>query len=230
LIVRGDLPAPDVTVIADTSRENSNTWAYLHDVVQPALKTVGVTVEVAPHSLATVDLWTGASKSTIAMPMFTNRNGSVGMLPKYCSQEWKTRVVHRWLRARGIRAGDMWIGFSVDEIQRCRTPQPPYPHRYPLIERRMSRADCVALVERMGWPTPPRSSCWMCPYKADHEWRGLSSGDFAKAVALEAEIQQQDPNVYLHRSCRPLAEALQGGGQTDAVDGADECSSGMCFT
>jgi hypothetical protein len=225
LIVRGDLPAPDVAVIADTSREGSQTWAYLESVVAPALRGI-VEIHRIPHSYATVDLWTGADESTVIMPMFTSQHGR-GMLPKYCSQEWKTRPVHRWLRERGIASADMWIGFSTDEMQRCRVPQPPYPHRYPLIERRMSRADCVALVERMGWPTPPRSSCWMCPYKSDAEWRAMPADDFAKAVALEAEIQQRDRAVWFHRSCEPLA-SVKLDEQHDLF--ADECETGMCFT
>lgn len=226
LICMGELPPPTIAVIADTSREGSETWAYLESVVGPALETGGVEIHVIPHSYATVDIWSGEDGDTLLMPMFTSKSGR-GMLPKYCSQEWKTRPVHRFLRERGITEGEMWIGFSTDEMQRCRTPQPPFPHRYPLIEKRMSRADCIALVERMGWPKPPRSSCWMCPYKSDQEWASLPAADFAKAVELEGQLQQRDPDVWFHRNCEPLA-SIRFDDQADMF--ADGCETGMCFT
>jgi hypothetical protein len=226
LIVRGDLPPPEVALIADTSREGSETFPYLRDVVQPALDAVGVHIHIVPHDLATVDLWTGAAGDTVIMPMFTSQQGR-GMLPKYCSHEWKTRPVQRWLRRYGYSSGEMWIGFSTDEMQRCRVPQEPYPHRYPLIEKRLSRSDCVALVERMGWPTPPRSACYQCPYMSDQERQRQPREDFQKAVALEKEIQKRDPHVWLHRSCQPL-DSIKFDEQHDMF--ADECASGMCFT
>ena len=57
LILQGKLPRPDVVVMADTAREIESTWQYLRDVVQPALDTIGLTVQVAGHELSTVDLY-----------------------------------------------------------------------------------------------------------------------------------------------------------------------------
>lgn len=35
---------PDLAVIVDTEREQSTTWAYMDDVIAPALSKVGVTL------------------------------------------------------------------------------------------------------------------------------------------------------------------------------------------
>ena len=224
LIYSGELPLPDIAVIADTSREGSETWRYLEDVIQPRLTEIGLLIHRIPHSYATVDLWSGADGDTVLMPMFSSRGGVV---PKYCSNEWKSRPVSRFLRERGITSGEMWIGFSTDEIQRCRVPAPPFPHVYPLIEKRLSRGDCIALVERMGWPKPPRSSCFMCPFKSRQEWASLPPDDFAKAVALEREVQIKDPDLWLHKSMVPL-DQVDFRGEPDLF--ADSCETGMCFT
>jgi hypothetical protein len=104
-------------------------------------------------------------------------------------------------------------------------------HEYPLIDRRLTRGDCVALVLRMGWPSPPRSSCWMCPYRTNAEWRHLKNSDpqdFAAAVAFDADLRSVDPTLYLHRSGVPLSDAEIGGAQGDLLDMG--CASGMCFT
>lgn len=237
LIVRGVLPKPDVAVIADTGREASETWRFYDEILVPELSGVGVDLVRLPHSIDgsgynTVDLLSGADKKTIVMPMFTDKDG-IGMLPKYCSNEWKSRPVDRYLRELGLKSGEMWIGFSTDEIRRCRKPDDKknWNHSYPLIDLKMSRGDCIATVEKMGWGTPPRSACWMCPYHNNVEWAHLKENepdDFAKAVSLEKDLQKIDPNVFFHNSCEPLDSVNFYDDQTDLF--GNRCASGMCFT
>ena len=237
LIVRGDLPEPDVSVIADTGREASETWRYYESVLKPELESVGVDLVRLPHSFEgtgynTVDIWSGANKDTIVMPMYTDRDGA-GKLPKYCSNEWKSRPVDRYIRELGHKSGRIWIGFSIDEMERMRAhnPSAKWNHHYPLIERRLSRWDCISLVASMGWPEPPRSSCWMCPYRSDAEWAHLrrkDPQDFESAVNLEKELQQRDPNVYFHNSRKPLESVDFNESQEDLF--SKPCASGMCFT
>jgi hypothetical protein len=232
LICRGDLPVPDAAVIADTGREASETWRYHEGTMRPALARAGVKLERLPHAWATVDLFGGAEGTTALMPMFTSQAGSPGQTRKYCSNEWKSRPVERYYRSLGLTGGTIWIGFSIDEYYRARShdPQAKWNHTYPLIDRRLTRTDCVALVLRMGWPQPPRSSCWMCPYRSDAEWLHLKRTDpqdFEAAVALERDVRKIDPALFLHRSCKPLDSAELGEAQGDLLD---QCGSGMCFT
>lgn len=236
LIVSGYLSKPDAAVIADTGREASATWRYYEGTLKPELAAVGVDLVRLPHSFEgdgwnTVDLYGGKGRDTVLMPMFTTAGEQVGQTSKFCSNEWKTRPVDRYLRSLGLTGGLIWIGFSIDEIHRMRAPnaKAAWNHAYPLVDRRVSRADCIAIVERMGWPTPPRSSCWMCPYRSDTEWRQLRDSDpedFTRAVELERDVQRIDPDLYLHRSAVTLDRANFGDAQTDLF----ECASGMCFT
>jgi hypothetical protein len=238
LIVRGDLPKPDAAVIADTGREASATWRYYEGTLKPELARVGVDLVKLEHSFDgdgwnTVDLYGGKERDTVLMPMFTTTGEQVGQTSKFCSNEWKARPVERYYRSLGLTGGSIWIGFSIDEIHRMRAynAAAKWQHEYPLIDRRMSRADCVSIVERMGWPTPPRSSCWMCPYRSDAEWRHLRDGDpddFTKAVWLERGVRAHDPDLYLHKSAVPLDQVNFGDAQTDLFD--VPCASGMCFT
>ena len=237
LIVKGEMPKPDLAIIADTGREASDTWRFFDEVLIPQLGSVGVDLVRLPHDFNgegynTVDIYSGADKNTIVMPMFTSQKDR-GMLPKYCSNEWKSRPVDRFIREKGFKGGEIWIGFSIDEMERMRRydDKQKWNHAYPLIDRRMSRGDCIALVESMGWGIPPRSACWMCPYRSDAEWvhlKAIDPSDFDKAVALEKELQERDPNVYFHNSCKPLDEVSLGEGQEDLFD--KSCNSGMCFT
>ena len=229
LILQGRLPRPDVAVIADTSREISSTWDYLRGVVQPALDTIGLTVQVADHDLATVDLW--KSGDYLLIPAFTSQDGG-GKLPTYCSVEWKQRAIRRWLRAAGHNDCDVWLGISTDEIERVKPSGLNwYRHVYPLIDLvPTNRVACAALVRSFGWPPPPKSRCWMCPNQSPIMWSDMRRdhpGEFAKAVAFEAEIQERDPAVWLHRAMIPLSDAVD---LTDQQPGLfDGCDSGYCF-
>lgn len=91
LVARGELPAPEVAVIADTGREATETWDYLERHVRPLLEPVGVPVEIAPHDLSTVDLY--GKNGDLLVPAYTG--GGDGKLPTFCSTEWKKRVVAR---------------------------------------------------------------------------------------------------------------------------------------
>lgn len=241
LIAQGRLPKPDLIVMSDTGREATATWDYLHAAITPLLATVGLEVEVASHNLATVDLYSG--NGDVLMPMYTDQSGARGKLPTYCSNEWKKRVVMRYLRSKGVRECDNWLGFSLDEIERCKPSGVRWLHQvYPLIDGlmepyvpwghgaglSMSRADCVRLVEDAGLPTPPKSSCLMCPHRRNGQWRDLRDNypdDFTAAVLLERELREKDPHVYLHESLTLLDQAdLTGPDRTDS-----QCSLGLCF-
>lgn len=235
LIIQGKIPKPDLSVIADTGREASETWEFFDNLLYPELLKVGVEVARLSHSFDgagynTVDIYSGKDNDTIIMPMFTDLNER-GKLPKYCSNEWKTRPVDRFIRERGFKSGNILIGYSIDELSRLRRfdSTKKWNHSYPLVDMKLSRNDCIKIVEDMGWGTPPRSACWMCPYRNDREWLYIKdTPDFDKAVALEKELQKKDPNVYFHDTCKPLDEVSFNAEQVDMF--GKECASGMCFT
>jgi hypothetical protein len=227
LICMGELK-PDLAVIVDTERELSTTWDYLENVTAPALKAAGVEICRVPKSqYATVDLM---RNDDVLIPAFTTQGEDIGKLPTFCSNEWKQRVMRRWATEQGVTAADIWLGFSIDEMRRVTQPTGKWQHRYPLLDKRMNRGDCMALVKRMGWPEPPRSSCWMCPNKTGSEWawqKKNAPADFAKAVQFEQQIQVHDPDLWLSEATKPL-DTVQFS-DTDQLELFAGCSGG-CFT
>ena len=241
LIVQKKLPKPDLIAIADTERERSHVWDYLDQVIQPAMRSIGLEVHrVKKSDFAREDLWENwgnADEPQMLMPVFIeNADGSTGRLKTLCSSRWKRRVMQRWLRARGVKQCDCWIGFSLDEMRRVRTSDERwYQFRYPLIfDVPMRRSECIRLVTEMGWPEPPRSACWMCPNRENPEWSDMKRNapeDFARAVELERDMQKIRPDFFLHRSMRPLDQVDFDGAQLSMISGdtPNSCSEG-CFT
>lgn len=211
LIAAGDLPKPDIIVMADTGREATETWEYTEKHVKPLLATVGLEVEVAPHSLAKVDLYSG--NGDLLMPAYT----STGKLSTFCSTEWKKRVVGRYLRSKGYGPQNPvteWIGMSLDEVGRCKPSGVKWrEYRWPLVlDTPKRRSECKRIVMEAGLPEPPKSSCWMCPYRRNSQWRHLRDNfprDWRRAVELDTQIRERDEHhdVYVHDSGVPLGEA-----------------------
>jgi hypothetical protein len=236
LVARGRLPRPECIVMADTGREASETWEYHAAYTAPLLASVGLAVEVAAHDLATRDLY--ATDGKTILPMFSTE----GALRAFCSGEWKREVVKRYLRAKGYgpaRPVTSWLGISLDEVERLKRSRADWQRlHWPLcFDVPMTRAECRALILAAGLPEPPKSSCWMCPYRQNAQWRRLKEhypGDWAQAVALDAEVRSRDPEgaLYLHHSRVPLADADLGE-DAAAVDlplFSAGCQTGYCWT
>lgn len=213
LIAQGRLPKPEISVMADTGREATETWDYLKNNIQPLLDSVGVTIEIAPRSLATVDLYD--AKGTLLIPVFT----AEGKFRTFCSDKWKAAVVKRYLRKKGYGPKNpvkSWLGFSLDEINRVKESNTDWQElAWPLlfdISPAFTRRDCRDLVLSVGLPEPPKSSCWMCPHRQNGQWARLKEhypADWQAAVDLDNQIRASDREngVYLHHSRVALVDA-----------------------
>ena len=238
LIAQGQLPKPTHTIFADTSREASETMEYFEANVKPIFDRIGITLEIASHDLATVDLY--SKKGELLIPAFTEG----GALQTFCSTEWKTRVVRRYKRSLGFGPKNpvrTWLGMSRDELGRVKDSDVEWDSNwFPLlfgVAPALSRAECVTLIKEYGLPDPPKSSCWMCPWRRNAQWRRLKEhypDDWAKAVALDEEIRAKDKfnAVYLHDSRVPLKDADLS--EKPKAEGwlfneVEECSSGYCW-
>ena len=95
------------------------------------------------------------------------------------------------------------------------------PARWPLLERGLSRADCMAINTAAGFPGTPKSACIGCPFHGNHQWRDLRDNhpaEWADAVDFDHQIRNESARanaqgqpirgqMYLHRSRVPLGEA-----------------------
>lgn len=173
-----------------------------------------------------------------------------GPLRRQCTREYKIVPAERELRRRGFGGRgaravrvEQWIGISLDEIERMKPSRTPWIEtRWPLVEQRLTRADCLHWFRRRY---PGRelvsSSCIGCPYHSDRHWRRLRRrrAEWADAVEVDRRIRvlpRLRGEAFLHRSRRPLAEVDLDGprdrGQLGLIGAEDfslECD-GLCGT
>lgn len=182
----------------------------------------------------------------IGLRRTTTETMSIGMIRRQCTTEYKVVPIRRKVRElAGLTRRrspshpvvEQWIGISCDEIVRAKPSFEAWQvKRFPLIEKRMNRRDCLAWLRRHGYPEPPKSSCVGCPFHDNALWRRIRDEDaeaWADAVkvdkALRTGLRGIRGETYLHRSCVPLGEAdLSTAAERGQLDlWPNECE-GMC--
>jgi len=223
--------------------ENPRTLDYIERYTKPYAATHGIElVELHKRDKhgTPVTLYGRlmSSERSIDIPMRMS-NGAPGN--RNCTETFKINVIKAELKRRGATNNDpaeLAMGISMDEYQRMRTASgvPFYTLAYPLIERRMDRAACMALIGRVGLPVPPKSSCTFCPYQRLRQWKALMHEQpdrFAQAVELEQvmiarrAMLGKDP-IYLTSAGKPLDEAVVDDGQLSLFDGGSCDIAGYC--
>jgi hypothetical protein len=252
MAARGEIePMPDCAIFADTQSEPRAVYDHLAWLRSPNVLPFPVHVVTAGSLRDDMLRGTnsGGEKRFAAIPYFLDQdNGHFGMGQRQCTSEykiapigWKLRQMLGVDRRAPIPPGtvEVWIGITTDEAHRMKASRVAWrTNRWPLIEARMSRADCIAWLTRHDYPTPPKSACSFCPYRSDEQWIRMKATDpaaWAESVAVDEAIRQRHLRLalhatpYLHRSRQPLAEvdfrSWAERGQSDLF--GEECE-GMC--
>jgi hypothetical protein len=223
-------------IFADTQDEPKAVYDWL-ETLMPIAERAGIPVDVVTAGRLSEKILHG--ERAPALPVFTrNDEGHVGILGRQCTRDFKIRPIRRHLqKIRGGQTVEQLLGISLDEVQRMRDSDVRYIRNvYPLVDRRMSRQDCLRWLERHGYPAPPKSACVFCPYRSDRGWRTMrdeAPADWVAAVAFDRQVRGSrrglSGEVFVHRSLVPLPmvdlSTPQDRGQMDMFDA--ECF-GLC--
>lgn len=248
MAARGELgPMPDCAIFADTGWEPKAVYAHLEWLCRPGV--LPFPVHIVSSGNIREDLIAKASGRAgrfVTIPAFVLHNdGKQGMGRRQCTSHYKVEPLRKKVRAllgrpRGpvpAKSVEKWLGISVDEIIRATPSKVKFEvNRFPLLEARMSRADCLAWLQRHKYPTPPKSACIGCPFHTDAAWRAIKDGtpsEWQEAVEVDAAIRLPIRGLkgeqFLHSKRVPLEQVdlstLEDHGQLNLFN--NECE-GMC--
>lgn len=253
LVERG-YPKPDAAVFADTGWEPDYVYRHLEwlegQLDYPLIRVSQGNLRTNIRQGRTV-----SGHSFIDVPFFTvNEDGKKGMLRRQCTTHYKIKPIYRQIRERaGGQRGrrfpknthvEMWLGISLDEVGRMKSSREPWvKHRWPLVDIRMSRQDCIEwFTSEYPERHLPRSACVICPYRSDEHWLELKRSEpasYDEAVKFDRWLRSSRKNPvrallngrpYLHSSRRPLASVIaerETQGLEDNGHFIDECE-GLC--
>lgn len=232
MMCTGDLPWVDHIIHADVGDESEATYRHLDwldaQVTRFSNGRVGLHRVSRGGRLSDMirNRVTGRGATSndrfVPVPAYTSgsKGGRGGQGKRQCTREFKIEPLEKRQREllgyrprQRIPAGscEVWIGISTDEVVRAGAAFTSWTvNRYPLLEKRMSRTDCVRWLKEHGFPVPPKSACIFCPYKTNAEWRWLRDHDpkaWADAIEIDRLIRSAPgmrEREYLHRSRQPL--------------------------
>jgi hypothetical protein len=227
----GLVPQPKVAIFADTGSEPMAVYEHLH-----WLQFRGGEIPIWIDSAGNLgeDLRRKGEGRVASLPCFTKGDGdpTEGRIRRQCTQDYKLKVIDRSVR-RGVLGMNprqrvpagvkviQQVGISLDEVGRANRmlarDRPKWlEFEFPLLDLRMTREECRTwLADRVPHEVP-RSACVFCPMHNDAEWLRVMKNpqDWAQAVAVDEALRvpgntvnrKMNKPMYLHRSCRPLAE------------------------
>lgn len=224
MALHGETEPLDAAIFANTGWEPAAVYRHI-DWLRGECERAGLPLRtvsagnIREHVLEMVR----TDREIPGLPLYAVKpSGKKTKLKRQCTKRFKIVPVQREIRrlagmARRPWKGDpceQWLGISLDEsATRMRDSRDAWiVLRYPLVERRMRRSDCLAWLTGHGYPIPPKSSCIGCPFHDQAFWRHLRAeapAEFADAVAFDRAIRHL-PRItgeaFVHRSLRPLDE------------------------
>jgi hypothetical protein len=258
LSCKGILPKADIAIFSDTGWEPPEVYEHLERLKEEGRKAGIPVVTVEKGNIK--DEYLSAMESGAAfaaIPVYSkDKSGKVSIGRRQCTREYKITPIDKYLRYEvlGLRPRqhapkdpviELWIGISMDEIQRIKDPWNKWQTNvYPLcqwppkkqyLEKSWTRNDCKIWLEKNypEWKVP-RSACIGCPFHNDHEWREIKKDPalWKEAVEFDKAIRvarKKEYTQFLHPSCMPLDEVDlstdEDRGQMNLWD--NECE-GMC--
>lgn len=231
MMARGEIEPCQHAIFADTQWEPAHVYRHL-DWLETQLP-------FPVHRVTQGNLRDAAMRQVKAIP--GERFASIpwfmpgAMGRRQCTREYKVDPLRRKMREIVGPKGQaqVCIGISVDEAHRMKPSRNKWQHHtWPLIDARMTRADCLMWMQRNGYPQPPKSSCLGCPYHSDRQWQEIKNGpadEWADVVAMDKAIRivpKMRLQQFMHRSCKPI-DQVQFSDETQVDMFGNECE-GLC--
>lgn len=262
----------DHAIFADTQEEPASVYqhlAWLRTIPAPVpLIHVATVGKLGDHLMQGRNSTGGRF---VSIPCFTaqhhekrtTRDGCrEGIVRRQCTREYKIEVVERVIRRDilGLKHGQrvkkgtqvtQIFGISWDERRRAERIKKRFEDvawascEFPLIEKRMTRQDCLDWLKGRVPHQVPRSACVFCPFKSAAEWQQTKEQpeEWARVVEIDRALRVPgnvvnrglDQAFYLHRQCVPIETIdFEEEARKEAVKkavplfAALDCGEGMC--
>lgn len=163
MAARGEIEKPDCAIFADTGAEPVSVYRHL-DWLEARLPFPVHRVSGGSLGEQIRRAMSGSGARMDGRPPFFTTGG--GQLRRQCTGDFKLDPIYKKIRdliglaprQMGPKAPvvEQWIGISLDEVILMKPARARWiQNRWPLVERQMSRQDCIRWSELRQLPKPP---------------------------------------------------------------------------
>jgi len=149
----------DQVIFADPMNERPETYEYLEKIIVPFCETYHIPF----HIVSKGDLFDFYYERQIIPFRFMRQ----------CTDKFKIRPIKKLMKKLdstttilGIDYGEKHRAYRIEK-RNDRTVL------FPLIDLKLDRDGCKALIEDFGWDPPVKSGCWFCPFQRKQQWINL---------------------------------------------------------
>lgn len=181
-------------------------------------------------------------KRVVSIPWWTlKEDGHKSKMPRNCTIDYKVNQISkfvRWtalgykkgqrLREEDKKAHEMHMGFSAEEIRRCKeSPNPMFVNKFPLVEMGLTRADNFAYIKDVWGLETKASACAFCPFHKNYFFKYLKENEpeaYQQLIEVDELLRDNNPkppmdsDLFISRSRKRLTEL------TDC-----DCCDAECF-
>lgn len=247
MMLHGEIPMADHVVFADVGWEPKKVYEHL-EWLKGLMEKANIPFHMVSKGNIRQDFLTPGKRYASPPLHLIGEDGKKGMTRRQCTAEYKIAPLMKKQRElAGLKSGQRCkehrittiIGISWDEVQRMKDPQFSWiQHEYPLIERKLTRQDCLDWCVEKGYALPPRSACIGCPFKNADEWRALKENTEEWEDAVEFDealrtmphlLERYRGTPFLHSQRVALRDAdLRTDSEKGIISLFDQECEGMC--
>lgn len=181
-------------------------------------------------------------RRTISIPWWTLRDdGHKSKMPRNCTIDYKVDIIskffrwevlgykkHQRLREEDKKAHELHMGFSAEEVKRCKENRNPmFVNKFPLVEMGLTRADNYAYIKNIWGLETKASACAFCPFHQNYFFKYLKENfpsDYKKLVGIDHLLRDKNPKPPMD------SELFISRSRKRIVDLTDEdCDDAQCF-
>ena len=155
----------DEVIFADTKGEWPETYEYLEKYILPYVKEHGIKFTVLGGDV------TKSGITTSSLEDYCHKRKTTPSIQfRWCTETFKIRRIKEYIRVQDYPKPRLAImGISFEELGRMhKSHSRTWEFEYPLVMKHMTRKDCELIIRNAGWPVPPKSGCFYCPYPVSY--------------------------------------------------------------
>jgi hypothetical protein len=202
---------PDFAIFSDTGCEPKYVYEYLEWLIKYVKDKYNFDIFIVSSGNLKKDIERyidGELNRVSQIPLMVKS----GVLRRGCTMDYKIRPLRQYLqKVRNKQIVNLWIGISLDEIERIKYSTVKYiTHYYPLIEKRIGIDTIKKWFTDTGTPEPMKSACLICPFHSKSYWQVFKKNfpdEFKEACEFDNKIRiypKINEVAYLWRGLTPL--------------------------